>query len=69
MRHWLLVRICWAYPYLHDELQVPLNHNKSDKSLTINQCGLATDGRPTPIATPMTDLKILRIGCFTGEEL
>ena len=49
-----------------EQLQTLLENNKTLKSLTINWCELTTG---VPTATPVTDLKFLKIGCHSREYL
>ena len=46
-----------------EDLRTFLDNNNTLKSLTINECELMVTGPWVPTATPMTDLKFLRIEC------
>lgn len=37
--------------------------------MTTNECELVADGHPIPTVSPTTDLKLLKIGCPTDNEL
>jgi len=52
-----------------EELRVLFDNNKTLKSLTINECKFTTDGSRAATATPMTNIKFLRIDCPVGNDL
>ena len=69
VRNWLPVKMGWAHPHLPNGLRVPLNNNKNVTSLTINKWEFVPDGHRVPTATPMVDLKSLKIHCPTEDRL
>ena len=57
--------------FLHpNELQVFFNNNKNVESLTLgDNCEVFHDEPWVPIAIPMTDLKFLKIQCWSSREI